>query len=704
MTQEGESSCKSEETGEQQPTTIRQDKIICFVLDMKTITVITFYVAITCLLVVVASVLGYDHRLDDESQPNNDLRRRRISTRDLHHDDDNDNDSHEDDSRQLRQSKIDHFGTINDTPKSNPNNDDSKVDTISNMGGNPAKESSTTTKSSSSSSTSSRDVPTAKERCDWLIGQFIERDKGLSLSEEKLIERYHVQAKDSNSYYRSSAHIFWHDFVTESFWNEMVLSLSSPSSPTSSLNDDDIKNNVDTKQLENDNSIQDLDYHFNRKSTWTWVTGDQHLSNFGTWKNRHGCIVYNINDYDEATVYDFQIDITRVAVSIVDHSLSNGLSTEQVENILSSFANSYIDTVLAYIGNEKAYLFELTSETTTGKLKSFLEKVEKKKSIPKQMKKFTITDEKAGIRRFKKGPIGIPDSSTRLAAVPPEREEEIRNAFSSTDYGSTMMKLGWSIREWDDDDFTVIDVAERVGSGVGSYGVARYYVLLKGTDSGILDSGDGDDTDFDNGAVILDVKYQPRASFTRTLTPGEIAWYNVMFPNPAARTVEGQRRLTSYTDPYTGWIMLSGIDSSSGTNDTNDNNSNSIAETALQPFSVRQRSPWKDDFDISSLVDVDDFSEYSIQIAKAMATSHVRGSVAKPPGDFKQVIGTLFRNDTNEKKEKKKKQQKTKDTHQDHHQRRLIWIQNLIRLSFIYHDQVLLDYKCFSEYVSTNYP
>ena len=47
-----------------------------------------------------------------------------------------------------------------------------------------------------------------------------------------------------------------------------------------------------------------------------WITGDQHVSNFGAWRNRHGAIVFGINDFDEAVVYDFQIDIWRLAVSM----------------------------------------------------------------------------------------------------------------------------------------------------------------------------------------------------------------------------------------------------------------------------------------------------------------------------------------------------------------------------------------------------
>jgi hypothetical protein len=71
-----------------------------------------------------------------------------------------------------------------------------------------------------------------------------------------------------------------------------------------------------------------------------------------------------------------------------------------------------------------------------------------------------------------------------------------------------MMKLGWAVRTWDDDFIKFL-----CRSGVGSYGVYRYYVLLKGT-GGWLGEGDVDGT-----AVVLDVKYQPKAAVSQILTP-----------------------------------------------------------------------------------------------------------------------------------------------------------------------------------------
>jgi uncharacterized protein (DUF2252 family) len=136
-----------------------------------------------------------------------------------------------------------------------------------------------------------------------------------------------------------------------------------------------------------------------------------------------------------------------------------------------------------------------------------------------------------------------------------------------------------------------LDIARRVGSGIGSYGVDRFYVLLKGKDTS-LSEDDGDPS------VILDIKFEPMSAVSRTLNEDNKAWYNHVFKNEADRTALAQRALTSFTDPFVGWIEIDG-----------------------NPYYVRQRSPWKSAFELSDLTDHNSFVEFIEQIAIATATS-----------------------------------------------------------------------------------
>ena len=465
-------------------------------------------------------------------------------------------------------------------------------------------------------------LPEPQRRCDWVIPLMTEAD--IDSDDDGLRAKYLAQSIDANVFYRATARLFWLDVVPGKWWGNVSFEDIGIARPT----------HADGTPLE-------------RKATWTWVTGDQHLSNFGAWRNRHGDVVFSVNDFDEAALFDFHIDVLRVAVSICSHAFTNGLPKHKIKKALHAFTETYIDTVASYIGNENALLYELTPETATGKLQEFLRGVNDDNTPYAQLEQFTEVDA-AGVRRF------IMSKSTKLYPVSPEVEGKIRDAISFDRYGATMTKIGWHVHDWDDDYFQVLDIAARIGSGVGSYGVDRFYVLLKGTDA-LIKADNG----YDGNSVILDVKYEPHPAVHRVLNPTDAAWYNVRFANSAARAVEAQRRLTSYTDPFTGWIILDD-----------------------QPFLIRQRSPWKDSPDLNELEDVDEFVHFIQQVGVATATSHVRGSIAnESPLQFKKIINKVLNNHWNRKK----------------------WSKAVAQFAFGYRGQVMLDFECFQDFVNTTY-
>jgi len=287
-------------------------------------------------------------------------------------------------------------------------------------------------------------------------------------------------------------------------------------------------------------------------------------------------------------------------------------------------------------------------------LAGFLEKVEAKASSKKMLDKFTeprlvdddgedapavalITlDESSGERRL------IKDSKTRLQAVSDELKEKVVTAFGSRGYGATLSKVGWHERVWSDEYFKVLDVALRVGSGVGSFGVGRYYVLL---------AGDGD-------GIILDVKYEPEPAVASVLSADDTAWYANLFSHEAKRAVMGQRALSAFVDPFTGWVELDGVH-----------------------HVVRERSAWKAGFDLASLKTYADFAEFVTAVATVTATSHVRASVSKSPGSFKEVIAAAF----------------------GPPYARMTWGVAVTKVAEQYREQVLLDFKCFADFVKANY-
>jgi hypothetical protein len=129
------------------------------------------------------------------------------------------------------------------------------------------------------------EAPAPHARCAWIEAEARARDAGKS--KDELAAQYAVVAEDANSFYRGTAHLFWYDFVVGG-WGEYDLEEIGLAEP----------------ELADGSPI-------GRTATWTWVTGDQHLSNFGAWKNRKGDVVLGVNDFDEAAIYDFRIDVWR---------------------------------------------------------------------------------------------------------------------------------------------------------------------------------------------------------------------------------------------------------------------------------------------------------------------------------------------------------------------------------------------------------
>lgn len=508
-------------------------------------------------------------------------------------------------------------------------------------------------------------------RCEWVIRLMTGNDgsKSYGLRHDK----YNSQSNDENTFYRATAKIFWKDFVEHGWGN---FDLEQLGGAVDAL--------ADGSPLE-------------RKSTWTWITGDQHLSNFGAWRNRHGDVVFDVNDFDEAAVFDFQIDIWRLAVSIRNHALTNGLSAANADALVMFFCDEYVRKLQEYVGNEMALTFEITPEIATGTLQDFLSSVSAAQSGHKQLSKYTEVDAKLGERRL------IKSDETRLEPVSADIDQEVRRAFGALEYGATLSKIGWRAKEWSDDYFRVLDVARRVGGGIGSYGVPRYYVLLAGAD----DVGPGEMSDETHapaasvrmgtqaserpmrrtdrqrrlsgsssgagrmprsggggrgdvaGGVILDVKFEPRASAAvSVLSPQDLAWYRNIFLNDAMRAVEAQRRLTSYTDPFAGWVLINS-----------------------KPHVVRQLSPWKAGFPLETLTTYDGMAEFVAQIAVVTATSHARGTYAKSPAQFKEVIAAVL----------------------GRYPAHKAWGASVARVATAYREQVLVDFQCFKDFVRRNY-
>lgn len=118
----------------------------------------------------------------------------------------------------------------------------------------------------------------------------------------------------------------------------------------------------------------------------------------------------------------------------------------------------------------------------------------------------------------------------------------------------------------EDTFYQVKDVVRRISAGTGSLGTMRFYVLIEG------DEGSQDDD------IILDIKQQCGPSLLNAMSEAERQAYLRVYPNEGLRHAAAFRAMAEHPDRYLGWLEFDG--------------------TVL---SVRERSPFKDDFPTNKL-------------------------------------------------------------------------------------------------------
>lgn len=324
----------------------------------------------------------------------------------------------------------------------------------------------------------------AGDRSDFVLQEIENKNQDISAGDRQT--KYCNMAASPFVFYRGTAHLFWADFAQDSKLKEFG----------------------------------------NEEQTKIWLVGDLHSENYGTYDNNKGEVVYNLNDFDEAVVDDYQLDLWRMATSIVLVARQQDLSKSESEDVVDAFTEAYLDAIASYEGNDKELKVEFTAANTDEPLKEFLEKTREKKSRKKLLKKWT----EGGKFDF---------SYQKLGPVTSEERTAITKAMAA--YGQT---LTGDIR-YDADRFQVKDVARRINAGTGSLGTPRYYVLIEG------------ETDSQKDDRILDLKLQGEPTPYAYMSSEDRDRYDRHFEkNHALRYAIGYRALTKNTDNYLGWMQL----------------------------------------------------------------------------------------------------------------------------------------------------
>ncbi|WP_347989429.1 DUF2252 domain-containing protein [Methylomonas sp. AM2-LC] len=254
---------------------------------------------------------------------------------------------------------------------------------------------------------------------------------------ERLLLKYQAMQNDIFSFLRGTCHLFYQDWPQVSELNQAPLA---------------------------------------------WISGDQHLENFGSYKGDNRLSYFDLNDFDEAILAPCTWDLARFLCSLLVGAQTLGVEQAQALKLCEAFMSSYT--------------YELTEckprwierSTATGMIRYLLKNLKRRSRVDLLNERTTIHH---GERRLKLDGI----KTLPINAEDKQRVIELIDRFAA--------------RQEKPEFFHVVDVARRI-AGVGSLGLERYVIMIqgKGTDNHYL----------------LDLKYQPGSALSPYVTNAQPLW------------------------------------------------------------------------------------------------------------------------------------------------------------------------------------
>ena len=229
----------------------------------------------------------------------------------------------------------------------------------------------------------------------------------------------------------------------------------------------------------------------------TWVCGDLHLENFGSYKGDNRLTYFDINDFDEATLAPLTWDVTRLVTSL--------RLAAKLHNISPSTGRDL----------EKAYLSHYRGALLEGKAR-WIERATAEGLVDHLLDKVRSRDRKSfldGRTRLKGRRRTLRDLDGRTLPIGRDERQEVEAALAPV-----------AVTKPEKAFFRVLDVKRRI-AGTGNLGLGRYAVLVVGEGS-------------PDKNYLVDLKENHPSALEPWLKDPRPKW-----PSPAARVVALQQRL-----------------------------------------------------------------------------------------------------------------------------------------------------------------
>lgn len=310
--------------------------------------------------------------------------------------------------------------------------------------------------------------------------------------------------------------------------------------------------------------------YLNTETRKVWLQGDLHMQNFGGFRDANDNDIFDISDFDESYFGPYTWDLRRLAVSVVLVGKELGFSGSDRDAVIDELVETYLDKMSDFKGTNDETSYRLKAGDLSNVAKDVVQKVGENTRADLLAKYTAVT---GGARKFLTADpsLAVVPSATYSAIV--AAMPAYINSISAAKRKSTAF-------------YAVKDIRQRLGSGVGSLGRARYWILVEGAGSGT-----GDD-------VILEMKH---------MGPSSVAIANAGgMPASAYGNHEGARVVLSMKAGLTNTDVLAGYATVNG-----------------KPFYLKEKSPFQEDFDYTDIgSDLGHFKDTVRAMGKALAKTH----------------------------------------------------------------------------------
>jgi uncharacterized protein (DUF2252 family) len=311
---------------------------------------------------------------------------------------------------------------------------------------------------------------------------------------------------------------------------------------------------------------RDKDPFLNDQTSRVWIQGDLHAENFGTYMNGAGTLVFDVNDFDEATLAPFTWDVKRFCASLALIGYQKALSDIEIRDIVKMAAQSYARQVARFAAGEDRK-FALTLANTEGVVLDILRQA-------RQLTRFRLLDYETDIiegdRRFKDNKNFIQLSDAEKKKV----EGAMAEYFETIPHRKKRSKITYDVKS----------IARRKGLGIGSAGLLIISILLEG------------ETEALENDILISMKHAQLSAAAKYVNDPKVAAY---FIHEGHRTAVSQRALQANADPFLGYATYEG-----------------------KGMFVTEVSPYTADLEWDDINDMDDILQVVESLGRSVAKIH----------------------------------------------------------------------------------